>query len=339
MPLWKSRYPDCLNPKSLPNYSDGEVMWTYRQIVRRDDCPHLLTPENEKNRRAMEREYGVNSSFIRSMIYGEFVASEDDNVIFEPMHIEQARRAMRGEFRPFPGDQRFAGDVSEGGDKMVFGAREGSNIVWLKGDDFTDSLDCSDAWVKRLTALGASPHQFTMDAQGAGKTTATYMETRLGFWGIHRFGHNNLPHEKLAFADRYTELHWNLREILELEAIALPDCMELIRDMRERRFVSMPASGKIKAEPKKAHRHRCNGRSPDYLDTLIYLLYDFQMAEVRGKFEEQRREMEAKQRILDDDAPTQFEIDAAKPAGSGNTDSFSTLKSVPSFLELAKYRS
>lgn len=326
----KHDYASATSAKGMPNFDDvGDVMWTYRRMVKRSDCPHLMDAQNEKKRRALEKEYGMNSALVRSMIYGEFVAAEESDAVFDPIHHELCLRAMRGEFTPHPGEQRFAGDVSAGGDRMVFGVREGGDVLRLKAEPVASELDIADRWVKWLKALGANPHQFTIDGGGIGKTVGNYMEARLDFWGITRFGYNNAPHEKIAFADRYTELHWILREMLELQCLRLPHCKELLSDMRDRRYVLMNGD-KVKCEPKKSHRKRCNGKSPDHLDTLIYLIHDFPIHEVRGKMQQ----MQAKVRNADDEL-TPFEREMQQQAGDGPQGAFGGLPAMPSVADLA----
>lgn len=334
MRLPRTRYPTVNSPQKMANYDDGEVSWNYRCIVKRDDCPHLLTPENEKKRRAAEKEYGINSAFIRSMIYGEFVASEDSNVIFDAIHIELANRSMRGEFKPWPGEVRFAGDVSEGIDRAVFGVREGSDVLKLDAELSQSSLDVADKWVAWLKALGAQPSQFIIDGGGIGKTVGNYMESRLDYWGIRRFSSNNGPHEKKAFYDRYTELHWILRELLELEAIRLPFSKDLLNEMRDRRYVVMGDDMRVKCEPKREHKKRCNNRSPDHLDTLIYLLHDFPINEVRGK----AQEVAAKARSADDDM-SEWERSMQREATTAGGGAFADLPVQPDIGELADSRS
>jgi hypothetical protein len=275
-------YPQCLSPQGLPNHNPI-AEWTYRSMVSRDDCPHLLTPEIEIKRAALETKYGKNSSFIRSMIYGEFIAGEDDNRIYEERHIELMRAAMRGENTPIKGDVRFAGDIAGGGDKTVLMGRAGSEVITIRTETCGNEIEMADAWYRLLRALEIPAPQFCVDGMGMGGTVAHYMESKLGYWGIVRFMTGNLPHDDLAFKDRYTELHWVLRELLEFRVLKLPFCQQLLQDMRDRRYVS-DALDKVRTETKQGklgHRAR-TGRSPDYLDTLIYLLADFPMAELRG---------------------------------------------------------
>ena len=271
---------DWMKPAGMNNY-DPDKLWTWRRIVSRDDCPHLLTEPMQVKRRAMEEKYGRNSAFIRSMVYGEFVSSGSDDAIFEDRHISLMLRAMRGEFRPVNGDIRFSGDVSGGGDKMVLMGRQGSEVVMIHVEDGHNEIEMADHWHRILLRLDVQPSQFVVDGGGIGATVAKYMEVRLDYWGIVRFMANKGPHDDVAFKDRYTELHWVVRELLENEVLKVPFCQGLLDDMRQRRYVVMDGD-KIKAEPKKDHRKR-TGRSPDHLDTLVYLLADFPIEEIRGK--------------------------------------------------------
>lgn len=278
--LVEFHYPSSLAPDNLRNYSPN-ALWKHRMMVRRDDCPHLLTKENEKNRKAMEEKFGKYSAFIRSMIYGEFVANEEGDAIFEDRHIELMKRAMRGENRVVKGDIRAAGDVSGGGDKAPLMVREGSEVALIVQVDHSNEIDLGDKWHRILHTLDIQPSQFTIDGGGIGASVAHYMEMKLEYWGCNRFMANNAPLDNIAFKDRYTELHWVLRELLEFCVLKLPFNQDLLQQMRDRRYVLLDGD-KIKTEPKKAHKARCEGKSPDELDTLIYLLSDFPINELRG---------------------------------------------------------
>ena len=84
----------------------------------------------------------------------------------------------------------------------------------------------------------------------------------------------NNPTYDTQFYDRYTELHCLIKDLLLQGVLKIPHCTGLLSDMKERQFVEMDKT-KIKMEPKEQHRKRCEGRSPDFLDTLVYLFDDF----------------------------------------------------------------
>lgn len=46
--------------------------FTYRRMVKREECPHLMTPEHRKRCEAIVKEFGE-SPFVKSAIRGEFI--------------------------------------------------------------------------------------------------------------------------------------------------------------------------------------------------------------------------------------------------------------------------
>jgi hypothetical protein len=123
--------------------------------------------------------------------------------------------------------------------------------------------------------MGIDPWQFAVDGGGLGATVANYMETRLGYMGIKRCQANTLPTYKHEFRDKYTETHFFVKELLSAGVLRIKGFdKELLKQARSRRYIEMELGEKIKTEPKPEHRKREKG-SPDRLDTLVYLFYDF----------------------------------------------------------------
>lgn len=320
-----------LTPSPRHVYHDG--IFTYRRIVTRDECPHFKTAEAERMRRMLEDKYGKNSAFIQSMIYGRFVNALSEDAIFNDQDIERMKRAMRpGESNPLGGDIRAAADPSGGGDKMVMMIRAGTEIVWVNDNmTYLNDLDAADKWVEHLRALNIEPWQFWMDGAGSGATIANYMEQRLGYLGINRIQPNCNPTIDFEFKDRYTEIHWWVKELLAYNVLKVPHCEKLIEDMRSRLFVVTGVDSKPKTEPKPKHRER-TGRSPDFLDCLCYLFYDFPMESVRMG-EVAKPVGQDKKRGL-----TLLEQSRRAMASTTNTELFAGLPKMPDMAAMMKGR-
>jgi hypothetical protein len=273
--------PDALHDFEAEMSNNVGQIWSYRRMIELKDCPHLLTPDKIRERRNLEARFGAKSAFIQSMLYGRFQSSEDGNNIFEPAHVELLKKAMRGtDTKPIPGDVRAAGDVSGGGDKQILMVREGTEIIWINVHQCENEILQAEYWVETLKQIGIAPHQFWIDGGGIGAPVANYMEMRLGYSGINRFNANTGPLIGHEFKDRYTELHWWIKELLLYEALRLPFSKDLIEQCRDRLYIEADV-GIVKTEPKDKYRASHQQRSPDELDTLVYLFSDFPMDQIR----------------------------------------------------------
>ncbi len=267
--------------KPNPLYDFPGEYWTYRRIVDWNQCPHLHTPKKRNERLNIEKRYGKNSPYVQSMLYGNFSPSGEGNNIFSPEDIEGLKQSMMGhsDFKPLVGDTRASGDASQGGDSMILGVRNGTDVL-LQDECEEDRTGAqAEYWVRVLKRLNIQPWQFTIDGVGVGKDIADVMEDSFDFKGIVRFMSNNAPLVDYAYFDRYTEILFAIRELIRWKVVRLKWSENLIRDCRDRCYVEMP-NGKIKAEPKPQHRKRLN-YSPDWLDMLIYLFNDFNFGAIR----------------------------------------------------------
>ena len=304
-------------------YQAGTCMFTFRRVVSWDDCPHLQREDKLIERQNILKKYGKNSAFVQSMLYGRFQRSDEFNLIYTDDDLKMMRQAMLGGGRkPVGSDVKAAGDISGGGDEQIMMLRIGTDVVMQDYRQCENELDQADYWVQTLRTLGIQPWQFAVDGGGLGATVANYMELRLGFNGIQRCQANVGPTYKFEFRDKYTEVHFLLKELLSAGVLRLKKFdEELLKQMRSRRFVEMEAGEKIKTEPKPLHRKR-EKSSPDRLDTLVYLFYDFDRSLI-SVFENQGLEIE-----IDETAPTKMEKEAEAAAMKGTGRAFSKMRNL-----------
>lgn len=274
LPPYETRHDPDPAYDYMPEYLQAESEFNYRRMLSWLDCEHLQTESKKIERMNMEKKYGKNSAIVRSMLYGMFQRSEDFNLIYTEDDIEKMKQAMRGDFTPIGNDVRAAGDISGGGDGQILDLRIGTEIV--KHDDHSCGIDIdqADYWVRMLQDLEIAPWKFAMDSAGLGATVANYMEKRLFYSGINRIQANVGPQFKFEFRDKYTEIHFRIKELLSAEVLKLPYNEKLLKQMRCRRFIEMESGHKLKTEDKKSHRKR-EKCSPDELDTLVYVFWDF----------------------------------------------------------------
>ena len=273
------KYDEMLLPDPIHSFP-GEY-FTYRRIETWLTSPHLLTPENKLERENIIKKYGINSAFVRSMLFGLATDGDVESPIFSEEEVTLMRKAMAGEFKPLAGDTRVAADVSGTGesDPMVIGLRHGTNVMHMKEHRGMNDIAQAEYLVTFCQGLKIAPFQCCIDGMGIGASVANRMEQTLGFYGVNRFLANNDPTFNFQFADRYTELHWVIKDLLSYEVLNVPWMPELLRDMRERQYYMMPTD-KTKTEPKPKHRKR-TGHSPDFLDLMIYLFSDIPIARIR----------------------------------------------------------
>ena len=273
------KYDKILVPDPIHSFP-GEY-FTYRRIVTWKETPHLLTPAKKLERENIIKKYGINSAFVRSMLLGLATDGDVEQPIFNEEDLILMRKAMAGEFKSVLGETRAAADVSGTGesDPMVLGLRHGTNVLYLQEHKGMNDIAQAEYLVQFCKGLQIAPFQLCVDGMGIGASVINRMEQTLGFYGVNRFLSNNKPIFNFQFADRYTELHWVIKDLLSYEVLNVPWVPELLRDMRERQYYMMP-TGKIKTEPKPSHRKR-TGHSPDFLDEFIYLFADIQIARIR----------------------------------------------------------
>jgi hypothetical protein len=160
--------------------------------------------------------------------------------------------------------------------------RHGTEILLIHATPVRSANELAHEWVKILKALGVAPWQFTIDGAGPGKDVADAMEDREKYRGVYRFMPGMKPLFHSGYAERYTEIHYDLRVLIQGRCLKFPGwCGELVRDMEERWFVEN-SQEKIRAEQKQhnGHRQRC-GHSPDWLDAFVYLFQDFPFDRIR----------------------------------------------------------
>lgn len=275
--------------------------WTYRRVIDWLDIPHLQTPARIQERKNIEKKFGKKSAFVRSTLYGIGSEGAAENRIFAEEEVEAMRKAMtpNSEFKAHPGETRSAADVSgtADGDPMVLGVRNGTEVLYIEEKSGLDDVGQAEYLNAFNRSLELAPYQFIIDAGGIGAAVGNRIEQTLKYHGITRFQANHDPTFDYQFFDRYTELHWVIKELLSYKAFVCPWCPNLLRDMRERRYVEMSGAGggRIKMEDKRAHRKRV-GHSPDCLDMLVYLFSDFPMNRIRRGLSLRREKPEAERR-------------------------------------------
>lgn len=274
-------------------------LWTARFMVTNTDCPHLQTAAKKRFHDRIILEKGEKSSFVRSMIYGEFSSSEDENKLFMEYDLEAVRRAMKFIGDVLPGRVRAGFDLSttgEGDPKVIYVVR-GTEVLPAHVSREEDTTRVAEWAVEILKDAGVKPQDCYIDNGGAGKPIVDYIE-RLGYKPVVRYMNNHGAKYSAEYADRVTEDAYAIKALFHSLPIKLPFDMELYEDIRTRRVVLMDHE-KLKLQKKTDHRKEY-GKSPDRLDALIMALADFRRPPVKtiarrddGEREILRRKFEA----------------------------------------------
>ena len=216
------KFNEMLDPDPIHSFP-GEY-FTYRRIVTWEETPHLLTPAKKQERENIIKKYGKDSAFVRSMLFGLATDGDVECPIFNEEEVTLMRRSMAGEFEPLAGDTRVAADVSGTGesDPMVVGLRHGTEVLHLKEHKGMNDIAQAEYLVNFCTGLKIGAFQCCIDGMGIGASVANRMEQTLNFPGLNRFLANNSPTFNFQFADRYTELHWVIKDLLSYQVLKIP---------------------------------------------------------------------------------------------------------------------
>ena len=256
-------------------------IWTYRRKISWQQCPHLLTPAKKSYREAMIEKYGENSSFIKSFLGGDFMRGTDKNYVFLDHDIRNVRRAMGlqvaderlGNVPILDGNKRAGLEFSGGGDEQIIYIRNGTEIIYWQAFREPNTVSLAKIFVDLLQKYGVDPWQCYGDNGGLGLAVIDTMEA-MGYQPIYRYMNQQTPLNTHEYADKITEDHWAFKNILSRYPCKLPNDPVLLKQMRQRLFVS-DDHNRVKMELKRGHRARTS-ESPDRLDAMIMTWSDFE---------------------------------------------------------------
>lgn len=237
------------------------------------DCPHLLIPEKRAFREKMIERHGINSSFIRSTLFGEFMRDTDDNHLFMEYDMIALREAMKNG-QGVPGTARAAIDLSvtgEGDEKVMYIAL-GTEVLPAFTTKEPDTTKAGDYFVDILRRYKVEPRNCRVDNGGSGKPVVDYIE-RIGYRPVVRYMNNQTPRYRHEYRDLATEDHFAFKELLHTTKIKLPYDMLLLAQAKQRK-IRTDDHDKVSMESKRTLR-MAGEDSPDRLDCMIMLWSGF----------------------------------------------------------------
>ncbi len=223
------------------------------------ECPHIspvwIAEQIEK--------YGENHPLIRSMIYAEFMAGDEDAVVI-PVTLLERCLTNPPEFADNGEVQAFC-DFAAGGDENVLAIRRGNRVEIAAAWCERDTMKAVGRFIQLFREHNLSASDIAGDEGGLGKVMCDAL-SEAGF-EIRRENNGAPPVNADAYANRAAEIWYEGRTEIERQRIILPNDNVLVAQLTTRR--GWPNSrGKMELEPKAAMRAR-GLSSPDRAEAVL----------------------------------------------------------------------
>jgi hypothetical protein len=229
------------------------------------DCPHIppawIQEQIEK--------YGESHPLIRSMIFAEFMDSDEDSVVI-PLTLLERCLASPPEFADNGEVSAFC-DFAAGGDENVLAIRRGNKVeiaaVWREAD----TARAIGKFIQLFREHKLDPPHISGDEGGLGRVFCDAL-AEAGY-SIERVNNGAPANNAHGYANRGAEIWFEGRTLIEKRRVILPDDRELFGQLTTRR--GWPDSkGRLALESKQEMRAR-GLRSPDRADAVLGALADF----------------------------------------------------------------
>ena len=242
---------------------EGKYSHLFKRFhIRANDCPHISKDWIKQQADT----YGVESSFYRSMVEGEFTSDPNELGIVRVEHLERCLKqpsewTNRNERRVFI-DISWAAN----GDENVLALRRGNKITiedtWV-GDGNT--INTAHRFVKNFNRLkseiGLSSSEVFGDNGGGGHGVIDVIR-EMG-WDINRVNNNSTAKETDKFANLGTEWWFILAKKIERNEIILPEDSILKQQLLSRKY-EVDLKGRLRLESKDKI-----DKSPDRADAVV----------------------------------------------------------------------
>ena len=224
------------------------------------DCPHIST---ERIRDVIET-YGENAPFVRSTIYGEFMAEDEST----PMAISYERLMTLLDDPPGAlisrHDYSAFCDFAAGGDENVLAIRSGNKLLELVAWRERDTTASVGRFIIEFRKHHLRAGQIWGDAGGMG-TPMCDMLADAG-WSINRFEFGAKSSRPDVYYNRGAEIWGRLGRAIEKGELVLINDPTLISQLTTRK-IFYDLKGRVKLESKDDMRAR-GLKSPDRADAV-----------------------------------------------------------------------
>lgn len=224
------------------------------------DCPHI---SKERIDDVIET-YGENAPFVRSTIYGEFMAEEEGTPMAVSYEKLMALLASPPGARISTHDYSAFCDFAAGGDENVLAIRSGNKLLELVAWRERDTTASVGRFIIEFRKHHLRPQQIWGDAGGLG-TPMCDMLADAG-WPINRFDFGGKASRGDVYYNRGAEIWGRLARSIEKGEIVLISDPTLIGQLTTRKIV-YDLKGRVRLETKEDMRAR-GVKSPDRADAV-----------------------------------------------------------------------
>jgi hypothetical protein len=224
------------------------------------DCPHI---SGERIRDVIET-YGEKAPFVRSTIFGEFMAEDETT----PMAVNYERLMALLESPPGAlisrHDYSAFCDFAAGGDENVLAIRSGNKLLELVSWRERDTTASVGRFIIEFRKHHLRASQIWGDAGGMGTPMCDMLQS--AGWPINRFDFGAKAGRSDVYFNRSAEIWMKLSRSIEKGEIVLINDPTLISQLTTRR-IFYDLKGRVKLETKDDLRAR-GVKSPDRADAV-----------------------------------------------------------------------
>jgi len=265
-------YDACMNNNGLWQTEGTWNGTTYPFIIPYTQCPHIMNTRIRQDAEADIAEKGRTDPDVCSMWLADFYRG-GTHMVFNDSDMKAVRLAMSGLTAKRGKTRKAFCDFSGGRDELTFGLREGNFIhpivAWTNDQGVAPEITAKK-YIALFDHHHLKPSEVYGDNGGLGSQIINSIHNQN--FPMVRVNANQKPRDTASYIDRYTELHWEFKQLLHDGNIILPEDAVLIEQMRLRRYVRKNYDeNKIKTEPKQDARKNRGEHSPDRLETVVEL--------------------------------------------------------------------
>ena len=244
------------------------------------DCPHIQQSWID----SQIKRWGEDHPLIRSMIYGEFMATSDESLLVSYDAYQQCLQNPPAFEKTVP----VAGvDFAAGSDENVLCVREGNKVTKLLSWVEKNTMAAVSKFMIEFRKAGLKPENIYCDEGGLGRPMADALSE--AGWDVNRVNFGARARDPESFVNRSAEMWYETARLIERGELILPDDEVLMAQMTSRRARANKA-GKLELEAKGEMKAR-GLSSPDRADALCLAVamgadHDYLEEYVRPSIEE-----------------------------------------------------
>jgi phage terminase large subunit len=238
--------------------------YLYTKQVGLKDCPHI----SEERIRDVIDTYGESAPFVRSTIYGEFMAEDET----QPMAVSYEKLTALLECPPHArvsSEKTAFCDFAAGGDENVLAIRSGNKLLELNAWRDRDTSAAVGRFIIEFRKAGLKASQIWGDAGGLGTPMCDML--RDAGWPINRADFGAKARNDQLYTNVATELWAGLARQIERGELVLLNDPTLFAQLTTRKLL-YDARGRVRIESKDILRNR-GVKSPDRADAVAAAFY------------------------------------------------------------------